>query len=191
MIEDARIEDARNGIAALVEVCGSPIGLKAEGEMAETPDRVIRAYREMTAGYAMDPAGILSKRFAAAYDEMIALRDIAFVSLCEHHLLPFTGTASVAYIPTHSVVGLSKLARLVACFAQRFQIQERMTRQIADAMRDHLAPRGVGVIVRARHQCMTCRGVRSTSAEMVTSALHGAMSTAEARGEFLRLVQSD
>jgi GTP cyclohydrolase I len=179
-------EEAMAGIAKLMELCG----VKAEGELAETPDRVVRAHLEMTAGYAMNPAEILSKRFVAEYDEMVVLRDIAFVSLCEHHLLPFVGVAAVAYIPTTSVVGLSKLARLVHCFAMRFQMQERMTREIADALQAHLAPRGVGVIVRASHQCMTCRGVRATSAEMVTSALHGVMTHPEVRAEFLRLTHA-
>jgi GTP cyclohydrolase I len=147
----------------------------------------VRAFREMTAGYDEDPAEILAKTFDEASDELIVLREIEFHSTCEHHLLPFYGTASVGYLPG-AVVGISKLARLVHCFARRLQIQERLTRQIAEAIETHLGARGAGVVVRARHLCMGCRGVRLPASEMVTTAMLGVLrQDAAARGEFLRI----
>lgn len=158
--------------------------------LIDTPARVIRALQEMTSGYSDDPAALLSTQFPDDYDEMVVVRGVEFHSLCEHHLLGFAGTATVAYIPSPGlgVVGLSKLARLVECYARRLQVQERMTMQIAEAIETHLSPVGVGVVVRARHSCMGCRGVRKPGAEMVTSALRGAMrDDAQARAEFLAL----
>ncbi len=153
----------------------------------ETPARVVKAWREMTAGYEEDPAEILSRTFEESSDELIMLRGIAFYSTCEHHLLPFYGEASIGYLPGR-VVGISKLARLVDCFARRLQIQERMTRQIAEVIETCLEARGVGVILRAHHLCMGCRGVRQQDAEMVTSAMLGTLRTdATNRSEFLRL----
>lgn len=182
-----RDSEAEEGVVALLRMVGEDPG--REG-LLETPRRVVRAFREMTAGYDEDPAEILSKTFDEATDELIVLRGIDFHSMCEHHLLPFVGTASVGYLPG-AVVGISKLARLVHCFARRLQIQERITRQIAEAVEQHLGARGTGVIVRARHMCMGCRGVRQPSSEMVTSAMLGVLrSDAAARGEFLRLAGS-
>lgn len=155
--------------------------------LAETPARVARALREMTAGYRQDPAEILSRTFEESSDELIILRGISFYSTCEHHLLPFYGTASVAYLPG-KVVGISKLARLVDCYAKRLQIQERLTRQIAEAIEEHLDARGVGVIIAAHHLCMGCRGVSQPETELVTSAMRGVLRTdATTRGEFLAL----
>lgn len=155
--------------------------------LAETPARVARALREMTAGYSQDPAEILSRTFEESSDELIILRGISFYSTCEHHLLPFYGTASVAYLPG-KVVGISKLARLVDCYAKRLQIQERLTRQIAEAIEEHLDARGVGVIIAAHHLCMGCRGVSQPETELVTSAMRGVLRTdATTRGEFLAL----
>ncbi|HUJ12189.1 MAG TPA: GTP cyclohydrolase I FolE [Thermoanaerobaculia bacterium] len=159
--------------------------------LADTPARVVKAWREMTAGYREDPAGILSRTFEESSDELIILSGIAFYSTCEHHLLPFYGTACVGYLPG-KVVGISKLARLVSCFAQRLQIQERMTRQIADAIETHLDARGVGVVVRAHHLCMGCRGVRQQDTDMITSAMLGTLRTdATSRSEFLRLCKAN
>lgn len=160
--------------------------------LVDTPDRVLRALTEMTLGYELDPAQILERQFPDAYDEMVVVRGIEFYSMCEHHMLGFNGTATVAYIPTpgRGVVGLSKLARLVDAFAQRLQVQERLTMQIADAINEHLTPQGVGVVLTARHSCMGCRGVKKPTAEMVTSALRGIMRwNPEARAEFLQLGQ--
>lgn len=165
--------------------------------LVDTPDRVLRAFTEMTDGRSVDIDALLSRQFdGESYTGMVIVRDVDFVSLCEHHLLPFTGRATVAYIPGASytddeprrVVGLSKLARLVDAFAHRLQIQERMTEQIADALVQHLRPEGVGVVLRATHSCMSCRGVRKADAEMVTSSLRGVLyDKASARAEFMRL----
>jgi len=157
--------------------------------LRDTPARVVKAWREMTAGYAEDPAEILSRTFAETSDEMVILRGISFYSTCEHHLLPFYGEAVVGYLPG-KVVGISKLARLVECFAKRLQVQERMTRQIAEVVEKHLDARGVGVVLRAHHLCMGCRGVRQEETEMVTSSMLGTLRTdATSRAEFLRLTQ--
>ncbi len=157
--------------------------------LVDTPARVRRALLELTAGYGEDPKDILSTSFdAGSYDEMVILRGIKFHSLCEHHMLVFSGEAAVGYLPGARVVGLSKLARLVECYARRLQIQERMTREIADALEVHIEPNGVGVIVRAHHSCMGCRGVRQAGSEMVTSAMLGSMKeNPETRAEFLAL----
>lgn len=154
--------------------------------LLDTPSRVVKAWDEMTRGYGEDPAVLLATDFAGdGYDEMVVCRNIEFCSTCEHHLLPFVGVAHVAYIPKKRVVGLSKMARLVDCFAKRLQIQEQMTQQISKAMMNHLKPAGVGVIVVAKHQCMSCRGVGKQQAEMVTASLLGAFRQPEVRAEFL------
>jgi GTP cyclohydrolase I len=156
--------------------------------LADTPNRVVRALSEMTAGYSDDPAAILATTFADRCDEMVLVHGIDFTSLCEHHLLPFVGTAAVGYIPGDRVVGLSKLARLVECYARRLQVQERMTTEIAEAVERYLEPRGVAVTVEAHHSCMGCRGVRKPRARMVTSAMLGAFrDNSAARAEFLAL----
>lgn len=158
--------------------------------LQDTPKRVLKALREMTAGYNDSPEEILSTVFTEDYDQMVVLTGIEFVSLCEHHLLPFRGQATVGYIPNGKVVGLSKLARLVDCYARRLQVQERMTEQIAQAITRHLAPIGVGVYITAHHSCMGNRGVRKHEASMATQALHGAMlNDGNARAEFMRLAQ--
>jgi GTP cyclohydrolase I len=183
---DSRIDDAaaEDAVSTLLRFIGEDPS--REG-LADTPERVVRAWREMTAGYQEDPAEILSRTFDESSDELIILRGISFYSMCEHHLLPFYGDACVGYLPG-KVVGISKLARLVNCFAHRLQVQERMTRQIADAIETHLDARGVGVILRAHHLCMGCRGVRQQDTDMVTSAMLGTLRTdATSRSEFLRL----
>jgi GTP cyclohydrolase I len=158
--------------------------------LVDTPARVVKAYGEMTVGYHQDPKDILSRTFAMDSDEMIVMRNIRFASLCEHHLLPFTGTAAVAYVPREGrVVGASKLVRLVQCYAKRLQIQERMTSQIASAIQEHLKALGVGVVVKAHHQCMGCRGIEQPDAEMVTSCMLGCMrEKPEARAEVMSLL---
>ena len=156
--------------------------------LRDTPARVARAWRELTEGYKQDPAAILDTTFEMGkYDQMVVVRDIEFWSLCEHHLLPFHGRACVGYLPDERVVGLSKLGRLVQCFARRLQVQERMTQEIADAVAKHLAPLGVGVVVQASHTCMAMRGIR-LGADMLTSALLGKFrDDATMRAEFLTL----
>lgn len=175
--------DAMHGIVRLLEYLGEDP--KREG-LRETPRRVVAAWDEMCAGYHQDPAKILATDFAQEqYDQMITCTNVEFYSTCEHHLLPFFGVAHVAYIPgVQRVVGLSKMARLVDCFARRLQIQEAMTRQIAEAMEKHLRPHGVGVMVRAKHLCMGCRGAQKHKAEMVTTALLGVFRKQEVREEF-------
>lgn len=176
---------------AAVRVLLADIGEDIERDgLLDTPARFVRALHEMTSGYETDVAALLSTTFTDDYDEMVVVRGVDFHSLCEHHLLGFTGTATVGYIPQPGlgVVGLSKLARLVDAFARRLQVQERMTQQIAQAIDEHLRPVGVGVVLRARHSCMGCRGVRKPGAEMVTSTLLGAMrDEPQTRAEFLSL----
>lgn len=165
-------EAPRDAVVRLIQYIGEDPNRQG---LMDTPDRVVRAFREMTQGYHEDPAAILSRTFDDAHDELIVCRGMRFASLCEHHLMPFTGTAAIGYLPDKTVVGLSKLPRLVQCFARRLQIQERMTRQIAEAIVEHLAPQGVGVVIRAKHNCMACRGAVQPDAEMITSAMLGAM----------------
>ena len=161
---------------------------KREG-LADTPGRIIRSYAQLYGGYGQDSTEILSRSFASDdYDEMIVLKDIDFFSTCEHHMLPFFGRARVGYISGKDgrVVGISKLARLVDCFARRLQIQERMTKQIAKAIQETLNPIGVGVVVEAQHLCMKARGVEKQNSTMVTSCLLGVFrDKPEARQEFL------
>jgi GTP cyclohydrolase I len=141
--------------------------------LAETPDRVARMYAEMFAGLHQDPREHLQKTFTEKYDEMVLVKDIGFGSMCEHHLLPFTGKAHVAYLPKGKIVGLSKLARVVEVVAHRPQVQERMTEEVADLLVDELEARGVAVILEAAHTCMTLRGVRKDSSVCTTSAMRG------------------
>ncbi len=156
--------------------------------LRDTPGRVTRAWQEMTAGYKQDPAEILSRVFDEPYDEIVVLQGCPFASNCEHHMQPFVGTVDIGYLPG-KVVGLSKLARLVECFSLRLQVQERLTKQIAEALQTHLDARGVAVVVRASHSCMACRGVRKPGATMITSAMLGAFrEKAEVRAEFMALV---
>lgn len=160
--------------------------------LAETPERAAKAWVHWTSGYDVDPASLL-KTFedgAEGCDEMVVVKDIPFYSHCEHHMAPIFGTAIVAYLPDKRIVGLSKLNRLVDCFARRLQVQERMTNQIADALQEHLKPHGCGVVVKARHLCMESRGVQHVGATTVTSALRGAFKeSATVRAEFLSLAR--
>jgi GTP cyclohydrolase I len=157
--------------------------------LRETPRRVARAYAEIFDGMQADPAEILATTFDLGHDEMVLVRDIEVWSTCEHHLLPFTGVAHVAYIPSHGrITGLSKLARLVDAFAKRPQVQERLTSQVADALVEHLQPQGVMVVVECEHLCMTMRGVRKPGAKTVTSAVRGVMSHPATRAEAMSLI---
>ena len=159
--------------------------------LADTPRRVAKMYRELFAGISADPAVHLKRVFQEQYDEVVLLRDIDFHSLCEHHLLPFHGKAHVAYLPNGKVVGLSKLARTVDAFARRPQVQERMTCQIADALMEHLDPKGVVVVVEAEHLCMKMRGVQKPNGTMVTSAVRGTFKeSAAARAEVMSLINN-
>ena len=155
--------------------------------LRRTPVRIANMYQELLAGYNTDPDSIVNGAlFHVKYDEMVIVRDIEFYSLCEHHMLPFIGRAHVAYIPNGTVVGLSKIPRIVDMFARRLQVQERMTRQIADFIRDLLNPQGVAVVVEGLHLCMMMRGVKKHNARMTTSAMHGAFrANLATRQEFL------
>jgi GTP cyclohydrolase I len=170
------------------------LGEDADREgLRKTPARVARAYREAVAGLDQDPAEVLSTVFDEGHDEMVLVRDINLVSLCEHHLLPFTGRAHVGYIPNTrgEITGLSKLARLVDVYARRPQVQERLTTQIADALEEVLSPRGVIVVVEAEHLCMSIRGVRKPGAVTVTSAVRGQFrDSAATRSEAMSLIAS-
>jgi GTP cyclohydrolase IA len=160
--------------------------------LLKTPNRVARAYAELMAGLWSDPKAHLKTVFHERYDEVVLLRDIQFHSLCEHHLLPFTGVAHVAYLPDGKVVGLSKLARLVEGFARRPQVQERLTTQIADALMDELSPIGAACVIEATHTCMTIRGAKKTGAVMVTSALRGIFKeNPSSRNEILALMHGE
>ena len=166
------------------------VGENPEREgLLKTPNRVARAYAELMAGLRDDPRQHLKTVFHERYDEVVLLRDIEFHSLCEHHLLPFTGRAHVAYLPDGKVVGLSKLARLVEGYARRPQVQERLTTQIADALMEELNPMGAACVIESVHTCMTIRGAKKTGSTMVTSALRGIFKENPAsRAEILSLM---
>lgn len=157
--------------------------------LRDTPKRVARMYEELFSGLQSNPAKRLLARFSETYDELVVLRDIPFNSVCEHHLMPFEGIAGVAYLPDGKVVGISKLARVVDDFAHRPQVQERLTSQIADVIDEVLQPKGVAVVLRATHTCMTCRGVKKAGSVMVTSAVRGrCRSDARTRSEVMSLL---
>jgi GTP cyclohydrolase I len=159
--------------------------------LVDTPKRVVSAYEDWFRGYKEDPVTYLRRTFeeVEGYDEMIVLRDIAFESHCEHHMAPIIGHAHVGYLPNNKVVGISKLARVVEAFARRFQVQEKMTAQIANCIWDVLNPKGVGVVIEATHQCMTTRGVHKSDVSMVTSQMLGLFrKDARTRAEFLGMI---
>jgi GTP cyclohydrolase I len=160
--------------------------------LQDTPARVARAYAELTAGLRMEPEDVLTTTFDLGHDEMILVRDIELWSMCEHHLVPFTGVAHVGYIPAESgkITGLSKLARLVDLYAKRPQVQERLTTQVADSLMRLLEARGVIVVIEAEHLCMTMRGVRKAGARTITSAVRGIMHNAATRSEAMALINA-
>ena len=160
--------------------------------LLDTPKRVAKAYRDWFSGYEVDPAEYLRRTFeeVAGYDEMIVLRDIEFESHCEHNMAPIIGRAHVGYLPTNKVVGISKLARVVDGFARRFQVQEKLTAQIAHCIEDVLKPRGVAVVIEASHECMTTRGVHKRGVSMITSQMLGDFrEDARTRSEFMQLIR--
>jgi GTP cyclohydrolase I len=179
-----RIEELTRG---LIEEIGED---PARDGLVRTPERVAKAWADLTSGYSMNAADILNGAlFDVAYDEMVIVKDIEVFSLCEHHLLPFFGKAHVAYIPRNKVIGLSKTARLVDMFARRLQVQERLTREVADAIQDAIQPAGVGVVVEARHLCMMMRGVEKQHSSAITSTMLGEFrENPTTREEFLSLV---
>ncbi len=166
-IDEAKIEKAVREILSAVGEDLNRDGLK------DTPARVARMYGELLAGMRDDPNTHISRVFNENYDEIVLLRDIPFYSMCEHHLMPFIGSAHVAYLPAGKILGVSKLARIVDCFARRLQTQERLTYQIADCLMSNLKPQGVAVVLEAAHSCMTIRGIKKPGSVMVTSAVRG------------------
>jgi GTP cyclohydrolase IA len=158
--------------------------------LVKTPERVARAYQEICSGYAMDPDAMVRKAlFEAEGKEMVVVNDIDFYSMCEHHMLPFFGKAHVAYIPNDKIVGLSKIARVVEAYARRLQVQERMTRQIADCLMRNLGALGVAVVLHAQHMCMMMRGIQKQNSYAVTSEMLGAFErNSKTRAEFLTLI---
>ena len=166
-------EDAEEAVRVLLRWAGD--NPSREG-LADTPARVVRAFEEFFAGYAVDPVALLQRTFEETdgYDEIVLLRDIRVESHCEHHMLPIVGRAHVAYLPRRRVVGISKLARVTEAYARRLQIQEKLTAQIANTINEVLQPRGVAVVIEAEHQCMSTRGVHKPGAGMVTSRMLGA-----------------
>lgn len=180
-------EQAQEFIKGLLRYVGEDP--EREG-LVDTPKRVAKAYKEWFGGYKIDPTELLSTTFeeVVGYDEIVMLRNIKFHSHCEHHMAPIIGTATIGYLPNNRVVGISKLARVVDAFARRFQIQEVMTKQIAETINNVLQPRGVGVIVKAKHLCIGSRGIHKPDSDMVTSSMTGVFRESyQARTEFLSL----
>ena len=179
---------AEDAVRTLLRWAGEDPG--REG-LLDTPKRVVKAYRDWFSGYAQDPRDYLARTFeeVAGYDELIVLRDIEFESHCEHHMAPIIGRAHIGYLPDGKVVGISKLARVVDTYARRFQVQEKMTAQIADCIADVLQPRGVGVVIEGAHECMTTRGVHKRGVSMITSKMLGTFrEDARTRAEFLQFI---
>lgn len=183
-------EQAEDAVRTLLRWAGDDPG--REG-LQDTPKRVVKAYREWFSGYALDPDEYLARTFeeVEGYDEMIVLRDIEYESHCEHHMAPIIGRVHVGYLPRGKVVGISKLARVVDAYAKRFQVQEKMTAQIAGCIQRALAPHGVGVVVEGAHECMTTRGVHKRGVSMITSTMLGTFrEDARTRAEFLRFIEA-
>ncbi len=181
-------EEAEEAVRVLLRWAGED---PAREGLRDTPARVVRSYRELFAGYAIDPIALLERTFeeTEGYDEIVLLRDIRLESYCEHHMVPIIGRAHVAYLPRSRVVGISKLARLVDAYAKRLQIQEKLTAQIANTIDQVLSPRGVAVVIEAAHQCMSTRGVHKPGALMVTSRMLGAFrEDATTRRELLAMI---
>jgi GTP cyclohydrolase IA len=181
-------EEAEKAVRTLLQWAGD--NPEREG-LVDTPARVAKAFEDWFSGYDQDPEAYLTRTFeeVAGYDDMVILKDIRFESHCEHHLAPIIGRAHVGYLPTHRVVGISKLARVVEAFARRLQVQEKMSAQIAHCIQTVLEPRGVAVVIEAAHQCMTTRGVHKTGVTMVTSTMIGDFRTnSDTRREFLNII---
>jgi GTP cyclohydrolase I len=181
-------EQAEDAVRVLLRWAGED---PAREGLLDTPSRVVKAYGDWFSGYKDDPRDYLQRTFeeVAGYDELIVLRDIEFESHCEHHMAPIIGKAHVGYLPDGKVVGISKLARVVETYARRFQVQEKLTAEIATAIQDVLNPRGVGVVVEAAHECMTTRGIHKRDVSMVTSKMLGSFrDDARTRAEFLQFI---
>ncbi|MGW5886996.1 GTP cyclohydrolase I FolE [Priestia megaterium] len=176
-----------SAVKELIDLCGD--NPERDG-LEETPYRVLKAFLEYTEGYREDPKAHLEKTFDVNHNELVLIRDIEFHSMCEHHFAPFFGVAHVGYIPDKKITGLSKIARTVEGYAKRFQVQERLTNEIADAIEEVLEPKGVMVVIEAKHMCMCGRGIKKSSASTATSSVRGTFTEKpEVRGEFLSLLQ--
>ncbi|MCQ6282849.1 GTP cyclohydrolase I FolE [Bacillus sp. EB600] len=175
------------GVKDLIELCGDD---PDRDGLLETPYRVFKAFLEYTEGYREDPKTHLEKTFDVSHQELVLVKDIEFHSVCEHHFAPFFGVAHVGYIPNEKITGLSKIARMVEGYAKRFQVQERLTTQISEAIEEVLEPKGTMVVIEAKHMCMCGRGIKKTSASTTTSSVRGIFAEqSEARAEFLSLLQ--
>ena len=180
-------EKIKEGVRLILEGIGEDIS--REG-LVETPDRIARMYEELAGGYTDDAAKHLQKRFHVDNTDMVMEKDIHFYSFCEHHMLPFYGTAAIAYIPNGEVVGLSKIARTLEVYAKRFQLQERLTAQIADVFMEELAPHGVMVLIEAEHMCMTMRGIKKPGTKTVTVVTRGVFTDSEKlQNDFYRMLE--
>jgi GTP cyclohydrolase IA len=195
--DESSADDSRNDVSRAQAEDAVRVLLRWSGEdprregLLDTPKRVVKAYEDWFSGYGLDPDDYLARTFeeVEGYDELIVLRDIQFESHCEHHMAPIIGRAHVGYLPAGKVVGISKLARVVEAYARRFQVQEKLTAQIADCIQRVLQPRGVGVVVEAAHECMTTRGVHKRGVSMVTSRMVGSFrDDARTRAEFLKFI---
>lgn len=180
-------EKIMEGVRLILDGIGEDIS--REG-LLETPDRIARMYEELAAGYTDNAAKHLAKRFHVDNNDMVVEKDIHFYSFCEHHMLPFYGTAAIAYIPDGEVVGLSKMARTVEVYAKRFQLQERLSAQIADAFMQELNPKGVMVLIEAEHMCMTMRGIKKPGTKTVTAVTRGVFdNNEELQNRFFRMIE--
>jgi GTP cyclohydrolase I len=189
MAKDIKLEKLEKAVKDMLIALGEDT--EREG-IKQTPRRVACMFAELLAGEAEDPTKFIKSVFQEKCDEIVLLRDIPFYSVCEHHMMPFIGKAHVAYLPSDVVLGVSKLARIVDCFARRLQVQERLTAQIADFLTEHLKPQGVAVVIEASHSCMTIRGIKKPGSLMVTSALRGIFKKdPRSRAEVLSLMHND
>ncbi len=178
--------DIEQAVRGLIESLGEHIG--REG-LSKTPRRVAKAFEKVFSGYGRDPKEVLTVFSERHYDEMIVVKDVEFYSTCEHHMLPFFGKAHIGYIPNGKIIGLSKIPRLVEIYSRRLQNQERLTVDVATALRDLIHPKGVGVVLEAKHLCMMARGVEKQGSQVVTSAMMGLFKkNSNTRGEFLKLI---
>ncbi len=185
MNQEERFKEA---VKTILDIIGEDVN--REG-LLKTPHRVFKAFKYLTKGYEQDPKEILNQAlFTSSNNEMVIVRDIEFYSLCEHHILPIIGRAHVAYIPDGKVVGLSKIPRLIEVFARRLQIQEQLTEQIAESISEVIKPKGVGVVLQARHMCMEMRGVEKTHSSTTTSALRGIFLKEKTRKEFFDIINT-
>jgi GTP cyclohydrolase I len=184
--KNTQAERFMDGVKDLIELCGDD---PDRDGLLETPFRVFKAFLEYTEGYREDPSTHLEKTFDVSHQELVLVKDIEFHSVCEHHFAPFFGVAHVGYIPNKKITGLSKIARMVEGYAKRFQVQERLTTQISDAIEDTLKPKGTMVVIDAKHMCMCGRGIKKTSASTTTSSVRGVFANqSDARAEFLSLL---